>query len=445
MTTTDIVAILQAENAALRQRVNELEAQLAARHSVVSPQTVTDHKACEEAHGFRVLVETAPQAIGIVRLDGIITYANPAFSALTGYDRLAGTHMTALYFEHDLPLLEAIIRTIRNDGVWRGIARLRHKNGRTIPVRVNAFVIRDDEGNPVAMTGMFEDLTAELQRDERLRLFEALIENAPDAIGVADFNGNIIYANAAYKTLTGYGDDLIGMNGFDYIHEEDYQAGQATLARLAERKAAFLEVRIRRKDGGIVPVAATMYVQMSPHDRLQIIGFLRDISAQKRAEEERLALQQQVIEAQRAAIRELSTPLIPISETAVIMPLVGAIDSARAQQIIETLLSGVAEYHAEMAIVDITGVQVVDTQVASALVRAAQAVRLLGAQVVLTGVKPQVAQTLVQLGASLEGIRTAGTLQTGVRLALMAETGRRRSGQLIDAKTQGRKALQKIP
>ena len=179
-----------------------------------------------------------------------------------------------------------------------------------------------------------------------------------------------------------------------------------------------------------MPVSAAMYAQRSPRGEVQIIGFLRDISDQKRAEEERFALQQQVIEAQRAAIRELSTPLIPISDTAVIMPLVGAIDSVRAQQVIDTLLEGVAAYRAETAIVDITGVQVVDTQVANALVRAAQAVRLLGAQVILTGIKPQVAQTLVQLGVSLEGIRTTGSLQTGVRLALDCDAiWRKRTGR----------------
>jgi len=178
-----------------------------------------------------------------------------------------------------------------------------------------------------------------------------------------------------------------------------------------------------------VPVAATMYAQPTPGGELRVIGFLRDISDQKRAEAERFTLQQQVIEAQRAAIRELSTPLIPISDTAVIMPLVGAIDSARAQQIIDTLLEGVAAHRAEMAIVDITGVQVVDTQVANALVRAAQAVRLLGAQVILTGIKPQVAQTLVQLGVSLEGIRTTGSLQTGVRLALTGDATKHRNGK----------------
>ena len=422
--TNGKIATIEAENAMLRQRISELEAQLTSRNNHIAP---SNHQEIEEFRGFRTLIETAPQAIGIITLDGVITYANAAFCSLIGYDTLIGAHMTMLHLEEDLPVLQASLQDVMHHGVWRGVARLRRRDGSAIPVRVNAFVIRDDDGQPVAMTGMFEDLTEELQREERLRLFEALVENAPDAIGVGDFKGDVIYANAAYQALTGYGEQLIGMNGFDYIVEEEHRSAQIALARLAEGKAAFLETRIRRKDGSLVPVAATMYAQPAPGGELRVIGFLRDISDQKRAEAERFALQQQVIEAQRAAIRELSTPLIPISDTAVIMPLVGAIDSARAQQIIDTLLEGVAAYRAEMAIVDITGVQVVDTQVADALVRAAQAVRLLGAQVILTGIKPQVAQTLVQLGVSLAGIRTTGTLQTSVRLALDNDAIRRKS------------------
>jgi rsbT co-antagonist protein RsbR len=423
--TNGKIATIEAENAMLRQRISELEAQLTSRNDHIAP---SNHQESEEFRGFRTLIETAPQAI-ILTFEGIITYANAAFATLTGYDSLIGMNMTALYFEEDLPLLRAHTQSLIASNTWRGVARMRRRDGSAIPVRVNAFVIRDDDGQPMAMTGMFEDLTEELQREERLRLFEALVENAPDAIGVADFKGNIIYANAAYQALTGYGEHLIGMNGFDYIVEEDHRSAQIALACLAEGKAAFLETHIRRKDGSTVPVAATMYAQPAPGGELRVIGFLRDISDQKRAKAERFTLQQQVIEAQRAAIRELSTPLIPISDTAVIMPLVGTIDSARAQQIIDTLLEGVAAHRAEMAIVDITGVQVVDTQVANALVRAAQAVRLLGAQVILTGIKPQVAQTLVQLGVSLEGIRTTGSLQTGVRLALTGEATKHRNGK----------------
>jgi anti-anti-sigma factor len=101
------------------------------------------------------------------------------------------------------------------------------------------------------------------------------------------------------------------------------------------------------------------------------------------------------------------------------MPLIGAIDSSRAQQVIETLLAGVAASRATTAILDITGVQVVDTQAANALLRAAQAVKLLGAQVVLTGIRPEIAQTLVGLGLDLGGITTRATLQSGIAFALM--------------------------
>jgi anti-anti-sigma regulatory factor len=126
----------------------------------------------------------------------------------------------------------------------------------------------------------------------------------------------------------------------------------------------------------------------------------------------------EIIRSQEAALRELSTPLIPLSDAVMVMPLIGAIDSKRAQQILEALLQGVAATRATTVILDITGVLVVDTQVANALVRAAQAVKLLGAGVVLTGIRPEVAQTLVGLGVDLRGIATLGTLQSGVALAL---------------------------
>jgi anti-anti-sigma factor len=146
------------------------------------------------------------------------------------------------------------------------------------------------------------------------------------------------------------------------------------------------------------------------------------IEQHKKAEAERAALHEQIIDAQRAALRELSTPLIPVSDDVVIMPLIGTIDTGRAQQVMETLLEGVAHYQASLAILDITGVSVVDTQVAQALVGAAQAVKLLGAQVVLTGIQPQIAQTLVHLGVDLSGIETRGSLQSGIVYALRRST-----------------------
>ncbi len=117
-------------------------------------------------------------------------------------------------------------------------------------------------------------------------------------------------------------------------------------------------------------------------------------------------------------VRELSTPLVPIAEGVVVLPLVGTIDSQRAQQIMDVLLGGISAQRARVVILDITGVPVVDTSVATYLLQATQAVRLLGAECILVGITPEVAQTVVSLGVELKGLVTRSDLQGGVEYAL---------------------------
>jgi len=136
-----------------------------------------------------------------------------------------------------------------------------------------------------------------------------------------------------------------------------------------------------------------------------------------RAEQDRARLQDEVIRMQAAMLEELSTPLIPLSDAIVIMPLVGTIDSKRAEQILAVVSQGVVSRGARVAIIDITGVPTVDTHVASVLIRASQAVRLLGAEVVLTGIRSRVARALVELGVELGGLVTRGSLQAGITYA----------------------------
>lgn len=149
-----------------------------------------------------------------------------------------------------------------------------------------------------------------------------------------------------------------------------------------------------------------------------VLGTYEDITERKRLEEERLAEREQMIEVQQDSLRELSTPLIPLSEDVVAMPLIGTIDTHRASQIMETLLEGLARLQASVAILDISGVRVVDTQVANALLRATHAAKLLGAQVILTGMSPEIAQTVVHLGADMSGILTMATLREGLQYAV---------------------------
>ncbi len=117
-------------------------------------------------------------------------------------------------------------------------------------------------------------------------------------------------------------------------------------------------------------------------------------------------------------VREMSTPLVPLFEGVLLLPLVGTIDSQRAQQILDVLLAGIAERRARVVILDITGVPVVDTSVANYLLRATQSARLLGAECVLVGIKPEVAQTVVGLGVDLSQVITRSDLRGGIERAL---------------------------
>jgi rsbT co-antagonist protein RsbR len=120
----------------------------------------------------------------------------------------------------------------------------------------------------------------------------------------------------------------------------------------------------------------------------------------------------------QAAIRELSTPVIRVHERILLLPLVGTIDTQRAQQVMEALLSQVVEQQAKVVIVDIAGVPVVDTKVADHLLKTTAAVRLLGADTVLTGISAQVARTMVQLGVDLSSMKTSTRLADGIEQAL---------------------------
>ncbi|MFK4998575.1 STAS domain-containing protein [Bacillus sp. N9] len=121
---------------------------------------------------------------------------------------------------------------------------------------------------------------------------------------------------------------------------------------------------------------------------------------------------------QKIALQELSAPLIPVFEKISIMPLVGTIDTERARLIMENLLTGVVKHRSEVVLIDITGVPVVDTMVAHHIIQAADAVRLVGSRCMLVGIRPEIAQTIVNLGIDLNQITTTSTLRKGIEQAL---------------------------
>ncbi|WP_078592676.1 RsbT co-antagonist protein RsbRA [Evansella clarkii] len=121
---------------------------------------------------------------------------------------------------------------------------------------------------------------------------------------------------------------------------------------------------------------------------------------------------------QKMALKELSAPLIPVFDKISVMPLVGTIDTERAKLIMENLLEGVIEHRAQVVLIDITGVPVVDTMVAHHIIQASEAVRLVGAQCILVGIRPEIAQTIVNLGIDLSNFPTKSSLKKGMESAL---------------------------
>lgn len=285
------------------------------------------------------------------------------------------------------------------------------------------------------MTSTIEELQAEneqlRQRVEELehtvdtlRLYELLFENMPFPAVLYRQDGIIININPAMETLV-------------QAPRESINDTYNILTNPAAREGGYTNAFMQAQEGKVVKLPAIPYDLVSAghvtssqpqrvwteptyfpltkdmSTRSYIGSVVIDVTEQMQ-QAEALKQAQLHIEAQQDTLRELSTPLIPITDTVVIMPLIGAIDSLRAKQIMETLLNGVALHQARMVILDITGVAMVDTQVAQAFIQAAQAVKLLGAQVMITGIQPRIAQTLIELGADLSSILTRGSLQAGI-------------------------------
>jgi rsbT co-antagonist protein RsbR len=166
----------------------------------------------------------------------------------------------------------------------------------------------------------------------------------------------------------------------------------------------------------------------------QTLGTLEQRIAERTADlEQALSEREQTLSALResieardllsATVRELSSPVLPLTRDVLVMPLIGTIDTGRAALLVEALLQSIERQRARIVIIDVTGVPIVDTQVAHTLLQAASSVRLLGAEPVLVGLRPELAQTIVGLGIDLSDLTIQINLESGVRYALSRRHG----------------------
>ncbi|WP_170229836.1 PAS domain S-box protein [Polyangium fumosum] len=254
-------------------------------------------------------------------------------------------------------------------------------------------------------------LREELQSSTVSRAYlDSVFASMADALVVVDASGLVRTVNRATTELLGFTDrELVGKPVSTLFLEE---LDPAQILALHGH-----EMQCLTKSGAVLEASVSSSPLQSGSTSEGFVCVLRDITDRKRAEEERMRLEE-AIRAKNDLIRTMSTPLIPITDEIVVMPLVGTLDRERADQVLESLLRGIAAIQPRVAILDITAVPVVDADVASALVRAAHAARLLGVDVVLTGLRAEVAKTLVDMGLDLPGVRTCSTLKSGIALSM---------------------------
>ncbi|MDI1442749.1 PAS domain-containing protein [Polyangium sp. 6x1] len=272
--------------------------------------------------------------------------------------------------------------------------------------------------------GAAVDAHASKRMDEDLRaqqaVLRAFLDNTPALMFVKDLEGRFVLVNEEYGRFAGRpAAELLGRQGSAVLAAADVPTMDAADRRAMTEGRQQFAATLTVPDGGKRTYLTVKFPIRDGQGEAFGVGTVAiDMSREQDAEDARAALQETIIAAQEATIRELTTPLLPIADHVVAMPLVGTIDERRAAQILDALLEGITRHQATVAILDVTGIRIVDTHVAHALVHAAQAAKLLGARVVLTGMSPSIARTLVDLGADLQGIVTLGTLQSGIAWAI---------------------------
>lgn len=259
---------------------------------------------------------------------------------------------------------------------------------------------------------------------EEAELLQRAIDALPRTLFIKDLRSVYLGCSQLFADHAGvaHPHDLKGKNDYELAATQEQADGfraddQAVMKsgvavinkleqlRTADGRTLWLEtskVPLRNREGNVMGV----------------VGTYEDVTLRKQQEEALVQQREDLIQAQAALVSELSTPLLPIFEKVLVMPLIGHIDQERARTVLERLLDGVSTRRAEMVILDLTGVPVVDTGVAGAVLGAARAVRLLGAGVILSGIRPELARTIVDLGLDLGGVTVCATLQAAVVLAM---------------------------
>lgn len=293
-------------------------------------------------------------------------------------------------------------------GVYAGVLAISAVGG-----WVFGFILQLPELNtlltlPIMLVLAYAILTTRLFSTSDAAVGQAL-GSISDAVAITDQQGSCVYANSQANIL-GWNIGQILLNIPE--HNPDLAASLYGSVTLADRRVICSRTAVRDQRGhlrGAVLIGRDITelerrTSELEQERVQLSTALEELSTEQRRRE-----------ALTATIRALALPVIPILEGVLVIPLVGEFDTQRTSDFAVVLLQAIKREHATLVLIDITGVPLIDTQGAMAILRTTQSARLLGARCMLVGVRPEIAQTLVSLGVNFNDLATAASLREGLR------------------------------
>ena len=363
--------------------------------------------------------------------DGTIVRANDLFLAATGYTlkEIQGQHHRIFMKAEEAAkpqykdFWSALASGISQSGQFERVA----KGGSTIWLEASYTPVKDASGKTVSVIKFAQNIT---QARKAALADAAKLEAIKRSMGVIEFqpDGTIMSANPAFLKLMGYTEgELAGQHHRVFVTpQERVSAEYASFwQELASGKVKSGQFHRLAKGGKSIWLEANYNPVFDLEGRVErVVKFAIDITDKvESARATEIALKQ-VREAElireelNLALEEMSTPVMPIWDGILLLPLIGVVDSARTDQVVNKTLERINETRSKVFLLDISGVPAMDTAVANQLLKISKATQLMGCETVISGLSPAIARTMVELGVEVGEVRTTATLQQAFAIAL---------------------------
>ncbi|MFZ6177920.1 PAS domain-containing protein [Nannocystis pusilla] len=306
-------------------------------------------------------------------------------------------------------------------GEWRSVledsraVRLTLADGRVI--EWSPATAEDEAGARIGVVCYGREVTAAVTAEKQAQIehaaLRAFLSHLPTVVSVFDRDGT-------YMLVEGKGLESIGIAPNQFVGQNAFALyGKSESAEFIRRGLAgeATPMTVLEEYGKIWE---NWHIPVPEGSDAGLVTITLEVTA-TRARERELLEKIELIERQQRVIRELSTPIIEVWEGILALPIIGLVDSVRTAEIMDSLLQHVGRMRARHAILDMTGIEVVDTSTANHLISMIRAIRLLGAEGVITGINPGIAQTIVTLGVDLRGIQVFATLRQALKYCIGAK------------------------